>query len=86
MGRQQIRRRALLCAGAGMGLVLAAPAWAQQAPAEDIEEVVVTGSRVARDGFETPTPLTAITKTELEVKATRNVVSLLSDIPALRPE
>ena len=35
------------------------------AGASDLEEVVVTGSRVIRDGYEAPTPLTVATVTAL---------------------
>jgi hypothetical protein len=34
---------------------------AQAAATSDIEEVVVTGSRIVRDGYEAPTPLTVVT-------------------------
>ena len=60
------------------------PADAESAPAA-VEEVVVTGSRIARTTFETPTPVTAVTEKQLEAKAAATVVDLLRDIPALRP-
>jgi iron complex outermembrane receptor protein len=47
-------------------------------------EIVVTGSRVNRIGFEAPTPVTAITQQNLELKAARNVSDLLVEVPALR--
>ena len=62
----------------------------QQPPAGDaaappeVGEIVVTGSRVNRIGFESPTPVTAITRQELELKAARNVSDLLVEVPALR--
>ncbi|GAA4222000.1 TonB-dependent receptor [Sphingomonas endophytica] len=48
-------------------------------------EVVVTGSRIARSTFQQPTPITTITEQQLEQKAATNVVDLLRDVPALRP-
>ncbi|MBL8555603.1 MAG: TonB-dependent receptor [Phenylobacterium sp.] len=59
----------------------AAPAAGEAA----LDEVVVTGSRIARTTFETPTPVTAISEKQLEAKAASTVVELLRDIPALRP-
>lgn len=48
-------------------------------------DIVVTGSRLARSTFETPTPVTSIGEAQLEAKAATNVTDLLRDVPALRP-
>lgn len=48
-------------------------------------EVIVTGSRIARTTFQTPTPVTAIDQKQLQQKAATTVTDLLADIPALRP-
>lgn len=67
----------------------AAPATSVNAApaAADIEgsEIIVTGSRIARTTFDTPTPVTTIGQAQLEQKAATNVVDLLRDIPELRP-
>lgn len=60
----------------------AAPAGGDQ-PAS--QEIVITGSRIARSPFETPTPVTAISQKQLEAKAAPTVVDLLRDLPSLRP-
>lgn len=42
---------------------LSAPAFAQSdaaTPSADVESVVVTGSRIVRDGFQAPTPVTTL--------------------------
>lgn len=49
------------------------------------EEVVVTGSRIGKSGFETPTPVTEISPAQLEVKQLVSVVDLFQDIPSLTP-
>lgn len=49
------------------------------------EEVVVTGSRIARKGFETPTPVTTISAQDLQAKQPTTVNDIVSDIPELRP-
>ena len=50
-----------------------------------VQDIVVTGSRIARSTFQTPTPITTLNERQLEQKAAANVVDLLRDIPALRP-
>lgn len=82
-------------AGATIGQVPpsdpAAPALEQQAGSAspeataEAQDIVVTGSRLARSTFETPTPVTAIGEKQLEAKAATSVPDLLRDLPALRP-
>ena len=59
----------------------AAPAQGAQAPA--IEEVVVTGSRVVRDGYEAPTPLTVIGVEQLQQAAPENIADYVNQLPSL---
>jgi outer membrane receptor protein involved in Fe transport len=47
-------------------------------------EIVVTGSRVARDGFQSPTPLLTLSAEELERNSNGNVADAINDLPALR--
>src|SRR4051812_11195701 len=42
---------------------------AAQSPAEPEQDILVTGSRLARSTFQTPTPVTAIGEAQLEAKA-----------------
>ncbi len=65
-------------------LALAQPAVAQAA--EDSETaIVVTGSRIARDGTEAPSPVTVIGTDLLEQRATTNVADTLNELPLFRP-
>ncbi|WP_423603472.1 TonB-dependent receptor plug domain-containing protein [Sphingomonas sp. MS122] len=71
---------------------MTSPARAQdagpQAPATgtaDQGEVVVTGSRVARDGFQAPTPTTVVTSEALDNRGLANVGDFLNEIPSFRP-
>jgi len=77
---------AVLFAGASAAAT-SIPAVAQTTNDESapVEEVVVTGSRIARTTFETPTPVTSIGEKELKAKAATSVIDLLDDVPALRP-
>ncbi|MBX7197814.1 MAG: TonB-dependent receptor [Rhodospirillaceae bacterium] len=57
----------------------AAPQAAQE-PA--LEEVVITGSRIVRDGYEAPTPVTVVGSEQLESAAKPNVFDAISYLPA----
>ena len=50
--------------------------------AGSVEEVVVSGSRIIRDGFQAPTPTTVITQEQFQQQAAPNLIEYLSDIPA----
>lgn len=83
--------------GTALGaLVLAtAPAWAQDAVADPMnpdgvgmasgEAIVVTGSRIQRDGTQAPTPVTVIGADLLNQRASTNVADTLNELPAFRP-
>lgn len=88
--RQRIGRGASLPAlAAGLLMLTPAAALAQAAPAgedEDAqEEVVVTGSRIERAGFDQPTPTTVLGETELRQGQRPNLQQVLNDSPAFRP-
>ena len=54
----------------------------QSAPAgEEQQEIVVTGSRIARDIKDASTPLAVISSEELKLSGTRNLDKMLGDQP-----
>ncbi len=55
-----------------------APQAAQTAP---VDEIVVTGTRVVRDGYEAPTPLTVVGVEALENSAVPEIADYLSSLP-----
>jgi iron complex outermembrane receptor protein len=55
---------------------------AARAQDADLEEVVVTASRVDRAGFEAPTPTTTVGLAELQKTGTTNVADYLTTVPA----
>ncbi len=57
---------------------------AQDAPEEEfeLEAMVVTGSRIARSGFDQPTPVTVISD-ELELAGTPNISDFINELPAV---
>ncbi|MDP3406618.1 MAG: TonB-dependent receptor [Brevundimonas sp.] len=70
-------------------LTLAAPAFAQSAQsgqdeqATEVEEVVVTGSRIRRDPTNAPTPLIQVSREALLSTGQSTVIDYLATIPAL---
>ena len=52
------------------------------APASDLEEIQVTGTRIVRDGYEAPTPLTVVGSEAIQSSATSNVADYVNTIPA----
>lgn len=72
-------------------IVCQSPAYAQAAP-EDVEtgavsgdDIVVTGSRIQRSGFDAPTPTTVIGEAELALGNRPSVAQVLNDTPQFRP-
>ncbi|MGE4064291.1 MAG: TonB-dependent receptor plug domain-containing protein [Rhodospirillaceae bacterium] len=63
------------------------PAFGQQPPtgpaATGVEEIVVTGTRVIRDGYEAPTPLTVVGVEEIEAAAPANIADFVNTLPTL---
>lgn len=88
--------RASLLAGAAIAVLTGSQAWAQTpggaaeaAPNETVGEVVVTGSRVVRDGSAAPTPVTVVAQEQLQLAAPATVADALNQLPvfqnSLRP-
>ena len=59
------------------------PASAQAAAAAPLEEVYVTGSRIARDpGFEGPSPVVSLSREDIDKSGYTNVQQLLEKLPS----
>ena len=68
-------------------LSLAQSAHAQQAPAaseEPVDQVVITGSRIARTSDDAPSPVTTLGSDELQKLQVTNIGAALSELPAFR--
>lgn len=50
-----------------------------------LAEVIVTGSRIRGEGFETPTPVSTVTAEALEQRASTNIADFLNELPSFRP-
>ena len=55
---------------------------APQAAQAPVEEVVITGSRIVRDGYEAPTPVTVVGAEQLQEQAKANVFDAVANLPA----
>jgi outer membrane receptor protein involved in Fe transport len=75
----------------------ATPALAQDVDDDEVVEatagqntneqaIVVTGSRIARTGFDTPTPVTFVGEEQIARQGSTNIGEVLNDIPAFRPQ
>lgn len=67
---------AMLSSGAALAQQVA------QAPTVD-EEIVVTGSRIVRDGYEAPTPVSVIGVEQMQNQATSNLADFVNTLPSL---
>ncbi|MEQ8205914.1 MAG: TonB-dependent receptor plug domain-containing protein, partial [Woeseia sp.] len=76
---------ALLAIAIGLLSAGAAAQTSGNSSGDTLEEVVVTASRIARSGFEAPTPVTVIGSETLERAAVTNVAEYLNELPAIRP-
>ena len=57
-----------------------------QAPAETLEEIVVTGSRIAQDpNLITSSPVTMVRADEISYRGVIRVEDLLNDLPSIVP-
>ncbi len=83
------RAKLLLLASGSALLCFAHPALAQTAPqaaeAEPEADIVVTGSLVQRNGFDTPTPVTVIGAETLNRVAAPNIADVINQMPSVRP-
>lgn len=88
----RLRRQMLVTAGAAAlaacaGAAFAAPADAPMATAaagdETVSEVLVTGSRVVRDGYDAPTPVNVLSADEIKAAAPANISDFVNTLPSI---
>jgi outer membrane receptor protein involved in Fe transport len=89
MTNRYSKSRARLAGASALAICLAvsSQAFAQDAaPAASVDEVVVTGSRVARAGFLAPTPTTVVSTQILNTRAETNIGGILNTLPAFKAD
>lgn len=67
------------------GLALAQEPTDQSAGATELDRISVTGTRIAREGFVTPSPVTSITAEEIRATGAVTISDLMTKMPALTP-
>ncbi len=86
--RAELRRRitnlsllTMLC------LPVVSHAQTTQANTEELalEEITVTATRLQRDGFTSPTPVTTIDSTAIAASGATNIADVLNEVPSFRP-
>ena len=65
---------------AGMGLWTGSTLQAAE-ETPGLEEVLVTGSRIARDGMDASTPVTVVSTTDIKISGSVNIEEILADSP-----
>src|SRR3954451_22304201 len=77
-------RRAVRCtlfASAATALAASLPAQAQQQESSTIQEVVVTGSRIAQPGLTSVSPVTAVSADTVKIEGVTRVEDLINNMP-----
>ena len=84
-GISTVRGRALSTVSLlALGALSISPALAQTpSTAGPVEEIVVTGSRVVRDGYEAPTPVSVIGAEQFEAAGTPQIADFVNQLPSL---
>ena len=82
-----VRRRAMATASL-LALLAATPALAAEAEIEataasEVQEVTVTGSRIVRDGYSAPTPVSVVGKAEINALAPANLADFVNTLPSI---
>ncbi|HEX7947038.1 MAG TPA: TonB-dependent receptor [Phenylobacterium sp.] len=83
MKKQTVRAR-LLASSMICGAALAGPAFAQTAAAgaaDEVQEVVVTGTRIPSPNLESVSPVTAVTAAEIKAAGVTRVEDLINQLP-----
>jgi outer membrane receptor protein involved in Fe transport len=80
--RERLLASSMICGAALTGLS-ATQAAAQTAPAagSEVQEIVVTGSRIPSPNLTSVSPVTAVSQEELKLQGTTNVETLLNNLP-----
>ena len=81
--KSQLRGSAALAVVLGLASGLSTPAAAQTAAPAAVDEIVVTGTRIVRDGYEAPTPLTVLGEEQLQALSPENIADLVNDLPSM---
>jgi outer membrane cobalamin receptor len=84
LGTKRTLKSALM-AGVAFSVLGVGTASAQEAEADKVEKVTVTGTRLPKRDYNTLSPVTTVSSQQLEMTQTTSVETLLNDLPELIP-
>ena len=81
-----LKARTLLSTAIAGALLMstAAIAQTQDGAAATVEQIVVTGSRIARDGYNTPTPVSVLNEEDIQAEAPGSVAEFAMSLPSIQ--
>ena len=81
---RSIRLRYSLTAASLLGALVSGHTALAQDTSSEIEEVTVNGSRIQRDGYAAPTPVSVLNSDEIDAVAPANIVDFVSTLPSIQ--
>lgn len=79
-----MRTRWMVTSGLTLAMLAAGVAHAQtEADGSQVDELVVTGSRLSQTAITSPVPVTAVTNVEIQQAGTENIADVLTDLGAI---
>lgn len=79
------RRTCTALAGFASSLLFTGIAQAQSAPeGSNIESVIVTGSRIVRDGYSAPSPVSVLSEEDIDAEAAGSVAEFAMTLPSIQ--
>lgn len=87
--RDRVERPLLASAGAAALCLLGSPSYAQELPPSETTaeaatgDITVTGTRVVRDGYSAPTPVTVVGEEFIRATAPNNIAEVVNQMPAV---
>ncbi len=80
---KRLRYSTAVLALVAMGIPAAHAQDEAQTAQVDLEQIVVTGTRIVRDGFEAPTPVSVLSTEQLNAMGTINIIDAVNRMPVL---
>jgi outer membrane receptor protein involved in Fe transport len=82
--RKALRTPVKFCSVAALMGCVFTQAYAEEPAETDVQEIMVTGSRIASSSFAQPTPTTSMSEVDIERSAEPNVFNTIAKLPALQ--
>ena len=83
--RQRLLATSIICGAMAVGWAGAAQAQAAAGEGAELGEIVITGSRIRRDTFSSPSPIQVVTAEAIRESGNTSVGDILLDTPSINP-